>query len=284
MAGDFILSVYFHNPTLKEFEFCIKWLLKHKFQFLSLHDVEQLIIHKKPLPRSSVLITVDDGWALNKEAVVAIANKYKLPVGIFISTEPVEEGVFWWSYLDEARKSAFVSFSKEDLKEVPNKDRINIIDTLKHKIKIPRQALTVEQVKAIAQSPYVTIGGHTLTHPILPNCDYQQVYDELRLSKLKLESWIGKEVKYFAYPNGSYSSREIDMLADTNYTLAFTTEPHYLTAKRLENKYQLPRFEVYQGRTNIENICRMLGVYQPFKNSVLKTIELLTKPLSREKD
>ncbi|MEJ8801483.1 polysaccharide deacetylase family protein [Pontibacter sp. H249] len=263
LAGEFILSIYFHNPTVKEFESCIRWLIKSKFRFLSLGDVEELIKTNKMVPAGCALITIDDGWALNRQVVVEIAHKYRIPVGIFISTGPVEEGTFWWSYVDEANRLGLASFRKNDLKKLKNEERLETIKKLKKEIQLPREALTVEQVKEIAKSPFITIGSHTLTHPILVTCNYQQVHDELYLSKEKLQKWLSKEVKYFAYPNGTYAEREINMIQKANYSLAFTTVPDYLRTSTLKRRFELPRFEVCPNRTFAETICRITGVWQP---------------------
>jgi peptidoglycan/xylan/chitin deacetylase (PgdA/CDA1 family) len=126
-----------------------------------------------------------------------------------------------------------------------------------------REAMTVEQVKMVANSPYITIGAHTQTHPILINCPETQVYEELKGSRQKLESWIGKEVAYFAYPNGDYSRREIKNLKNLNYRLAFSTQPKYLTPALLRETFTIPRFAFLEGASTAENICRMTGVWQP---------------------
>ncbi len=265
MRGEYILSVYFHNPTKHEFESCVKWLIKKKFQFLSTNDLDCIIQQGLSFPKGSVLLTVDDGWQSNEANIVEVANRYGVPVTIFVSTAPVEEGTYWWSYVkknvvNDIRNNT----SKKLLKNIPNKERLLRVEELKKTIFLKRDALTVDQVKCIADSKYITIGGHTHTHPILINCSDEEVYSELQLSKQKLEFWIGKEVKYFAYPNGDYSKREIQVLKELNYHFAFSTNPIYLTPDLLKEKYILPRFAYLEGASFAENICRITGVWKTF--------------------
>lgn len=258
-----ILSMYFHKPSKSEFEFCIQWLKKKGFRFLSLHDMEQIVKKEIPFPKGAVLLTVDDGWQSNVTNVVEVANRYKVPVTIFVSTTPVEEGAYWWSYVQQAYKKGLIRFSKKELKKMPDETRLGVLKEIKKKIFPGRDAMTVDQVKSIAASPYITIGSHTVTHPILINCNEMKVYEELKLSRQKLESWIGEEVAYFAYPNGDYSQREVQVLKTLNYRLAFSSQPQYLTPKLLKDNFTLPRFGFLEGASSAENICRMAGIWQP---------------------
>ena len=88
-------------------------------------------------------------------------------------------------------------------------------------------------------------------------------------SKNKIESWIQKTVDSFAFPNGSFSKRDFQMLNQKGFQLSFTTEPKYLTEASLNEMYRLPRFEVLDNVSFAENICRMSGVW--FQRSFLKS-------------
>ncbi|WP_299701322.1 polysaccharide deacetylase family protein [uncultured Pontibacter sp.] len=277
MRGDYILSLYFHKPTKEEFEKSVRWL-KHKgFTFLSPADVLDIIRENLELPKGAIIITVDDGWQSNESSIVEIANKYCVPVTIFVSTEPVEEGAYWWSYLNVAEGTPLVVPSKATLKRMHNNDRLSIINDIKKYRSIEREALTIEQVKQAACSPYVTIGGHTHSHPILINCEDEDVVEELKISKRKLETWMHKEVDFFAYPNGDYGQREMVVLRNLGYKLAFSSKPQYLTKESLKDYFELPRFGYLEGASFAENICRMVGIWQPLVQKLQGTYKLDTK-------
>jgi peptidoglycan/xylan/chitin deacetylase (PgdA/CDA1 family) len=256
-----ILSLYFHQPSKQEFESCIRWLKKKGFQFLCPHDIERIINKEIPFPKGAVLLTVDDGWQSNVTNVVAVANQYEVPVTIFVSTTPVEEGVYWWSYVQQAKQQGLTRYSKKPLKKVPEEIRMFILQGIKRKVFPNREAMTIEEIKAAAASPYITIGSHTQTHPILVNCQESQVYDELQVSRQKLELWTGKDVRYFAYPNGDYSTREVHILNTLHYRLAFSSQPQYLQPGSLKDNFTLPRFGFLEGASWSENICRITGVW-----------------------
>jgi peptidoglycan/xylan/chitin deacetylase (PgdA/CDA1 family) len=262
LSSKCIISLYFHKPEKNEFEFCIRWLKKKGFRFLSPLDIEKVKKGEAPFPTGAVCLTVDDGWRSNVRNVVEVANRYEVPVTIFVATTPAEEGAYWWSYVQQARKRGLIKFSKKELKKMPEEKRLGILQELKKKVYPGRDAMTIDEVISVADSPYVTIGSHTQTHPILINCQDKQVFEELKTSRQKLESWTGKEVAYFAYPNGDFGQREIQMLNTLDYKLAFCSEPRYLTPELLKDHYTLPRFGFLEGASFAENICRITGVWQ----------------------
>jgi peptidoglycan/xylan/chitin deacetylase (PgdA/CDA1 family) len=264
LNGDFILSIYFHSPSKKLFEFCINWLIRNNFTFLTQGDIIDISESKLEFPKGAVIVTVDDGWQSNVDNIAAIAEKYNVPVTIFVSTEPVINGNYWWPYVSYATKAKITTHTVESLKKLPNSIREGIVTGIREKIHLQRQAMTVNELKTIANSNFVSIGGHTVTHPILPNCDNKIVYDELKNSKQIIESWINKEVDSFAYPNGDYNLREINYLMELGYKVAYTTKADHLTKQAIGHIYELPRFCVFENVSEPEAICRMLGVWQQY--------------------
>jgi peptidoglycan/xylan/chitin deacetylase (PgdA/CDA1 family) len=269
---DTILSICFHAPSRQFFESCILWLSGKGFRFISVADLEEVMEGKQPFPKGSVLITIDDGWQNNLDNIVPVAVEQKVPVEIFVSTEVVEKGNgYWWSYIMEARRIGLSSESVEFFKTIDNEDRMRIIEETKSKIQLNREALTIDQVKEIAENPYIAIGSHSVSHPILPRCSNAQSKHEIQHSKSMLENWIMREVKHFAYPNGDYSNREISFLKNAGYTIAFSTEQKYLTPDKLTHRYKLPRFMIVESASFEENICRIVGVWplKPKKRAVV---------------
>ncbi len=262
LRGDYILSIYFHSPSRSLFEFCVIWLKKNGFRFLSESDIVSVANKESTFPKGGVILTVDDGWQSNNQNVIAIADKHKVPVTIFVSTDAIENGNYWWPYIEKAKKMNVPSPSIEELKKVPNKKRLQIIENIKKVVPIERQALNMEQLKKASKSRYIKISAHTVHHPILVNCEDDEAFLEIKDSKEQIEEWLGKNVDSFAYPNGDYSKREIEYLKKLKFSSAYTTEADYLTRERLEKIYELPRFCIFEGISESEAICRMMGVWQ----------------------
>jgi peptidoglycan/xylan/chitin deacetylase (PgdA/CDA1 family) len=260
--GEILLSVYFHNPSKQLFEGCVKWFLKNGFSIISTEELNEIIKNNKPLPASSVVFTVDDGWKENKENIVAVAEAYKIPVTIFVTTSPVETGdSYWWTYIQKAFDKKLTNHSVGALKLVPNEQRLQELERIMPNVSKNRDALTIEEVKKISYSPYITIGSHTVTHPILTMCNDKKSHYEIVESKIILENWINKSVQFFAYPNGNYTQREINVLKSNEFQMAFTTKPEYVTLDSLKSPFEIPRFDVLEDISFAENIIRMTGVW-----------------------
>ena len=88
--------------------------------------------------------------------------------------------------------------------------------------------VTASELRALADSGLVALGAHTLSHPILRNETASCSEDEIVRSVSELSSLVGRQVRYFAYPNGlpgsiSPSVRKY-ISAKAGVDLAFSTE------------------------------------------------------------
>ncbi len=260
--GDFILSVFFHNPSRKLFESIVKWFLKNGFHFISVDELYDILHNGKKIPSSAVVFTVDDGWKENKDNIVAVAEEYKIPVTIFITTDPVENGGgYWVSYVFQAKQNNLNYPTLSALKMLPNDERLTITNEIKTKFTLPREALSIDELKQISKSKYITLGSHTISHPFLTSCSEDQSRKEITESKLILEKWLHKDVNSFAYPFGNYNDKEIELLKKANYNLSFSTKSEYLTKECANILYSLPRFEVADNDSYLESICKMTGTW-----------------------
>ena len=92
-------------------------------------------------------------------------------------------------------------------------------------------------------SGLVTIGAHTINHPVLANETDKYCQFEIKESIDKLESILGHPIKYFAYPNGrpgfDFTDREMSYLKENNIALAFSTEIDHVSANI--NPLSVPR-------------------------------------------
>ena len=67
------------------------------------------------------------------------------------------------------------------------------------------------------------IGSHSLSHPLLPQCDDAWLERELRDSKVRIESELGTGVETFCYPNGDADGRVARAAERAGYACAVTT-------------------------------------------------------------
>jgi peptidoglycan/xylan/chitin deacetylase (PgdA/CDA1 family) len=261
-----ITPIYFHNPGKKLFVRIVTWLRDNGYVFVSFDQLTDILNKRMSCPRGAVWISFDDGWKGNIYNVIPVASQYDVPITVFIYTDAIEKGSFWWQNFRECASSlppAYRDFNV--ILRSPENVRNEVLQLIARKrmgSAFSREAMTVDDVKSISAMPQVTIGSHTVTHPILVNCDDLQLDYELGESKRKLEDWTGKPVKAFAYPNGRYSGREKRYLEKYGYELAATIDNRFATLD--DNRYLLPRTDVMDAGSFTENLCHALGVWGPF--------------------
>jgi peptidoglycan/xylan/chitin deacetylase (PgdA/CDA1 family) len=270
LNGKFILSVYFHNPTKKEFLFAAKWLKNNGFKVLHMHEFVTLVEQNSQIPNGAALLTVDDGWASNVPNMVTVAEKEQVPITIFIATEAIEEGNYWFNYAKKAFKLGLNFPSSEQMKKLPNEERLGILQQIKVQVKLGREAMTINDVAQLSSSAFVTIGAHSHSHPILINCNNQEMETEIRVSKAKLEEWTNKSIETFAYPNGDFGKREEVALHAAGYKIGFANNPVRLDESSLQAPFSIPRTGFLEGASEAENICRLVGVWHSFRIKLFK--------------
>jgi peptidoglycan/xylan/chitin deacetylase (PgdA/CDA1 family) len=105
--------------------------------------------------------------------------------------------------------------------------------------------MTAEEVRHLADGGLVTIGSHTVTHPVLSALAPDKQRAELEQSRAQLEELLEKPVKTFAYPFGGqtdYTAETIRILRETGYDCACSYFSGVVRART--DRYQLPRIQV----------------------------------------
>jgi peptidoglycan/xylan/chitin deacetylase (PgdA/CDA1 family) len=260
----FITGIYFHNPSRNLFEKSVKWLKKNRFNIIDTNTLLKILQKNQSAPPGTVWLSLDDGWKDNMTNVVPFAVKNNIPVTFFISTGPVESsGVFWWTLTEEFQSLLPEPYNKDPgrLWKIPENTRVKIIDELSEKTrgKYSREAMSIDDVKKISSSDYLTIGSHTVNHVITPNCTDEELRWELEESKRKLESWTGKTINTFCFPNADFSGKEEILLKQSGYEMAVVAGNKFITPDT--KIYSVPRFSVGEGYFT-EELCHMFGVWQ----------------------
>jgi len=132
------------------------------------------------------------------------------------------------------------------LKSLTYAEISGIIHTYRQETNCPEKMslnISLDEVHEIENSGLVTIGAHTLNHPILKNEDDKSCSAEIAESIKQFEELLQHPVKYFAYPNGrphiDFGEREIRCLKQNNISMCFSTELDTLSADT--NMLSIPR-------------------------------------------
>lgn len=111
------------------------------------------------------------------------------------------------------------------------------------------RAMSADEVWQMAEGDLVTIGAHTVTHPLLPSLSTAEQRREIVESKQCLEEIFDRPVKTFSYPNGSGSDITGTLLRQAGIEVACTSFND--VARPGSDPLFLPRFWVpdWDGET-----------------------------------
>lgn len=203
------------------------------FRFISVEELYSILTERKEIKEKLGFISLDDGWQSNIK-LLPVIEKYNAPICIFVATEPLVSGNYWWEYITKQRgRKGMIKF-----KSLPYNEFNRELEAAKKEVHLERSSMTTEELKEIAKHPLVSIQSHTVNHPILTSVPDDVLKKELVQSKQILEELCGTKMFAFSYPNGSLSEREVNA-TKTVYQLAFTTEMRNISIK--DDLHLLPR-------------------------------------------
>jgi peptidoglycan/xylan/chitin deacetylase (PgdA/CDA1 family) len=231
------------GPDEETFASQIAWLAQNTNP-LSETETLACITEGKPFPKRATLVTFDDGYRDTFTMAAPVLKRYGVPAICFIPTAPISQREpFWWDEIAwvlkqtqaqtvrvdgrsfglsaEARPQVIESLI-EWFKRSDAKTRKALMEDLRQGSGVrgmPREVtasalMTLQQVQTLGEYG-VSVGGHTVNHPILSQLDPEDQERELRDSKEDLERWIGHEVVSVAYPfgGGEHFNTETEAIA-----------------------------------------------------------------------
>jgi peptidoglycan/xylan/chitin deacetylase (PgdA/CDA1 family) len=250
--------------------------LRAKFDVVSLPEAIARMARPNQVARPMAVLTFDDGDRGNREVLLPIIEALNLPVTIFVATRQVEDQrPYWFDRMVNAlqvdapvtialpgslpsvyavnktrgtQNWAQIELLLSALKRLEPTRREQLVDVIIENIgrQLPRPytiaPLTISDVQDLAKCPLVTIGAHSHCHNILTQLDRQAVQESVAKSKQLLESWTGRKVSYFAYPNGNYNATVISAVAAAGFDAALTTTPQ--PWDRADPLFALPRIGI----------------------------------------
>lgn len=165
----------------------LEWLKRNDYHVIRLSQLMGYLEGKQPLPRRSVVITIDDGYESVFRYALPLLRKYNFPATLFVYTDFVGAGdALTWQQLQELAASGLVDI------QAHSKTHRNLIE----------------------RTP-----GETDER-------YRQLIDaEARAPRELLERRLPVQVRHFAYPYGDANEVVLEALARSQYQLAVTVNP-----------------------------------------------------------
>jgi peptidoglycan/xylan/chitin deacetylase (PgdA/CDA1 family) len=204
------------------------------------------------IPAKPVVVTIDDGRAGNAR-LLDVLRRYGLTPTIFLCSGVVTTRRRFW-FLDLDAPTA------DRLKRVPNRERLAQLEPLGYRKAdddpARSQALSAEELERLGT--VCEYGAHTRFHPILPTCTDAEAEEEVAGSKADLEGLLGIQCRHFAYPNGLYGERELELVRRAGFDSARTTDVGWVG--RRTDPYRLPIVSVADDASVTELAAELAGL------------------------
>jgi peptidoglycan/xylan/chitin deacetylase (PgdA/CDA1 family) len=117
--------------------------------------------------------------------------------------------------------------------------------------------MTVEELIAISRDGLIDLGAHTVNHPDLATLPSERQQWEIEMSKRQLEAWLGRPVRWFAYPYGSGNSVTRQLVKEAGFEVACSMSLGFVTDR--SDPFWLPRIFV-ENWDGDELVKRLKGV------------------------
>ncbi len=226
----------------------------------------------------SVMITFDDGYRDNYTHAFPVLKDLGLPATFFVTTGFLDQPqVPWWDEIawmvhqtsvpellawnGQGTSLVFGQGSSEDAirrllrfyKGLEHQQTAGFLAELAERLQTGRCPpeisrdlwMTWDMVREM-RNANMTIGGHSVTHPVLANQTAEQQEFEVRECRRRLMAELGESIDTFSYPvggGGSFNAVTTDALQRHGYRWGFTYQGGYVRPNRFD-RYALPRTAV----------------------------------------
>lgn len=227
--------------------------MKRNCEVLSPDQLPDALRHKSG---RNVLITFDDGYIDNYAAAFPVLRAHSVPATFFVTTGFLDSRLLaWWDEIawiirtskrsdfaappwlpeplrpqesaDRAIRTALATF-----KSMPQVDNQEFLSLLAERAGVKRyQAcdgstpwMTWDMIREMRRAG-MTIGGHTVTHPILAQMPEDQQRQEVLQCGRRLQEELGEPMRFFSYPVGgrkSFTAETRRCLRDAGVQYAFS--------------------------------------------------------------
>jgi peptidoglycan/xylan/chitin deacetylase (PgdA/CDA1 family) len=201
------------------------------------------------------MITFDDGYRDNHDVALPILRSHGAPAAFFVATGFVDDPRRpWWdeiAWMARTATAGSVPAGEWLGEDVPlgDGDRLEAITTLTDRYKtLPGERaeayleylaeatgagrcsggadewMTWDMVRALRRAG-MSVGAHTVTHPVLANHPAERQHHEIAGSKRRLEEELGEPVTAFSYPEGTpaaFDARTRAIVHALGFELAFS--------------------------------------------------------------
>jgi peptidoglycan/xylan/chitin deacetylase (PgdA/CDA1 family) len=240
--------------------------LVHHFKIVPMEAMADRLANGSVPSAHEIVLTFDDGLRNNLTVVYPILRELHVPATMFVCPALVESGEWLWNHEMRCRLQTLAAPDLAELRMkllAPGFSVDAIIEWMKtlplEQRRIAEETIrqaTTEFLPTSAQRDafdvmdwndlhsldrdLITVGSHTLSHPILTKLSGQEIETEILESRRCLEQRLERKVDFFCYPNGAYDRRAYQLVQKT-YRAAVTTESGFIDGSQGLDLHRLPR-------------------------------------------
>ena len=185
---------------------------------------------------------------------------------------PNERHSAWWkmveqlSQFDRERRRTFLDQIRDQLKLSRNWNERYVKDPTLAARFLTLDRAGLQQLAAAG----MTIGAHSLSHPILARASEELAWREISESRSVIENALGKTVWAFGYPFGNaatVTARDLRLAEQAGFRCAFMNTGGGFGAKI--NRFALPRVHVTADMSLFEFEAHISGFYRSLRKRLL---------------
>jgi peptidoglycan/xylan/chitin deacetylase (PgdA/CDA1 family) len=260
-------------------------LLASEYHPVSLEEVLLFVSGRDTLPRRSVAVTFDDGYADNYEVAMPILNQTGVPATFYVTVDCVQKrklpwparvryALFttpkseWvdpdrcrWPLGDKTLRGAAFDKACEYCSKKSGTEQDELVAGIEEQLETALAQgpamMTWDEVRAVVKQGHL-IGSHTMTHPNMAHIDEKALKREFAESKRILEQEIGSPIVHFSYPcpalQPHWSESTVQASRQCGYQTAVTTNGGIVRKNNnpLQWKRVRPSNDVAGLRANLE--------------------------------
>jgi peptidoglycan/xylan/chitin deacetylase (PgdA/CDA1 family) len=276
--------------------------LKRRYQVIGPEDFRAFIEQGTVLPSHAVLITCDDGLLNTLTDMLPVLQSEEVSCLFFVTAASCREkpGMLWYEELYHLTRLEPLNEAESELlpdKSVGSKpenfqgnwwntvrrasrleegtraDWIGLLRSRRgatHASRSERRwrLLDVTELKSLAESG-MSIGAHTMSHPVLSLCSEKEAHREIQASKEEIGHILGRPVWSFAYTYGDFSAmgeREVRLAQESGFSCAFLNIPNGPVDRG--NPFVLSRTHVTLGMSLPEFAAHVSGFHTRLQRAV----------------
>ena len=194
-----ILSLFGHNPSPRVLRRLIGWLTRHGFTFVSTDELLEMRDGRRNWQARTAWLTFDDGWCDFEKNLLPILREYNVPATIFVPPHESERGCVWTNSVMR------IVPNWRDWYVLSADERYRRVEAILQGDHASRSLADPDELRRLAQSGFVTLENHTLTHLSCARRPVDEVAQEVEKTQDILASWTGRRPKLLCYPFGHCS-------------------------------------------------------------------------------